>query len=126
MTTTRMTKTGMTITRRLLAALALLVFTAGSAVAQSTLGPADDAPAAPDAERKIIESSCFAFAQRSPLVRWANFQPQNLADDEVGLTFVGHSTFLIETANGLTAATDYAGYAGPGVTPEIVTMNHAP
>lgn len=70
-------------------------------------------------------SPCYAFAQNSPLVRYANFQPQNLAENEVGLTYVGHSTFLIETASGVTVATDFAGWAGPGVMPEVVTMNHA-
>ncbi len=48
-----------------------------------------------------------------------------LGSDEVRLTFVGHSTFVIETPEGIRIATDYAGSAGPGALPDVVTMNHA-
>lgn len=44
---------------------------------------------------------------------------------EVGLTFIGHSTFLIETPGGVLAATDYNDYVRPSVIPDLVTMNHA-
>lgn len=43
----------------------------------------------------------------------------------VRLTFLGHSSFLIETAEGATAVTDYNGFVRPPVTPHIVTMNNA-
>lgn len=49
----------------------------------------------------------------------------NLAKDEVRLTFVGHATFLIETAGGVKVATDYNDYVRPSVTPDIATMNKA-
>jgi L-ascorbate metabolism protein UlaG (beta-lactamase superfamily) len=45
--------------------------------------------------------------------------------EEVTIRFVGHSTFLITTPRGVTIATDYNGYAGPGVVPRVVTMNRA-
>lgn len=48
-----------------------------------------------------------------------------LANNEVRVTFVGHSTFLIESPKGVMAATDYAGWHGRGRLPDIVTMNHA-
>jgi L-ascorbate metabolism protein UlaG (beta-lactamase superfamily) len=51
--------------------------------------------------------------------------PAQLTEQQVSITYVGHSTFVIESAGGVTIATDYAGYAGPGVVPRIVTMNHA-
>jgi L-ascorbate metabolism protein UlaG (beta-lactamase superfamily) len=68
-------------------------------------------------------SDCLAMAegpsrQGVPVVRAA------LAPDQVQLTFVGHSTFLIESPGGLTIATDYAGFAG-GYVPDVVTMNRA-
>lgn len=44
---------------------------------------------------------------------------------ETRLTYVTHSTFLIESAGGVRIATDYAGYAGPGPAPDAVTMNRA-
>jgi len=49
-----------------------------------------------------------------------------LADaGEVGLTFLGHASFLIESPGGASAVTDYNGYNGAGLVPDIVTMNHA-
>ena len=51
--------------------------------------------------------------------------PAALASEEVGLTYVGHSTFLIEAASGLKIATDYNDYVRPSVVPDVVTMNRA-
>jgi L-ascorbate metabolism protein UlaG (beta-lactamase superfamily) len=48
-----------------------------------------------------------------------------LAKDEVGLTFIGHSTFLIETPQGIRIATDYNDYVRGPVVPRIATMNKA-
>ena len=44
---------------------------------------------------------------------------------EVRLTFVGHSTWLIESPEGVRIATDYTGHHGRGRLPDIVTMNRA-
>jgi L-ascorbate metabolism protein UlaG (beta-lactamase superfamily) len=41
------------------------------------------------------------------------------------VTFVGHSSFLIETPQGVRAITDYNGFNGFGKRPDIVTMNNA-
>jgi L-ascorbate metabolism protein UlaG (beta-lactamase superfamily) len=51
--------------------------------------------------------------------------PAALARNEVGLTFVGHATFLIETPGGVKIATDYNDYVRPSVVPDIATMNRA-
>jgi L-ascorbate metabolism protein UlaG (beta-lactamase superfamily) len=67
-------------------------------------------------------SECLAMAESPPRVIPAAAQ---LTERQVSITYVGHSTFLIESAGGVTIATDYAGYSGPGVIPRIVTMNHA-
>lgn len=48
-----------------------------------------------------------------------------LAQDEVGLTFVGHATFLIETPQGIRIATDYNDLVRPSGPPRIATMNKA-
>lgn len=59
----------------------------------------------------------------APLIR-----PAALPDDYVGevtIRFVGHSTYLIETAGGVSIATDYSGWSGPVAVPTVVTMNHA-
>ncbi|MGI9482447.1 MAG: MBL fold metallo-hydrolase [Hyphomicrobiales bacterium] len=70
-------------------------------------------------------SRCLAIAENNPGITYVSLRQAALAEDEVKLTFVGHSTYLIETPQGVTIATDYAGYAGPGVVPKVVTMNHA-
>ena len=45
--------------------------------------------------------------------------------DELGLTFVGHATFLLETPQGVRIATDYNNYVRPRVDLDIITMNKA-
>jgi L-ascorbate metabolism protein UlaG (beta-lactamase superfamily) len=55
----------------------------------------------------------------------ATFRPAGLEQKEARITFVGHSTFLIESAKGVRIATDYSDYVKPAVVPEIVTMNRA-
>ena len=45
--------------------------------------------------------------------------------DQVRLTYVGHSTFLIESPQLVRIATDYNDYVRPPLVPDIVTMNHA-
>ncbi len=41
------------------------------------------------------------------------------------LTFVGHSTFLIESPGGIKIATDYNDYVRPEAIPDVATMNRA-
>src|SRR5262249_40425799 len=43
----------------------------------------------------------------------------------VGLTFLGHASFLLQSPSGVTIVTDYNGYNRPDFVPDIVTMNHA-
>jgi L-ascorbate metabolism protein UlaG (beta-lactamase superfamily) len=70
-------------------------------------------------------NECLAMAGAPVRVVRTAAAAAQLTDRQVRLTYVGHSTFLIESASGVTIATDYAGYAGIGVTPRIVTMNRA-
>lgn len=44
---------------------------------------------------------------------------------EVQITFVGHSTFVLESPRGVTIATDYNDYVKPQAVPVIATMNRA-
>ena len=69
-------------------------------------------------------NDCLAMAEGPPQAWPVVFTPAALAADQVQLTFVGHSTFLIESPGGLKIATDYAGWSG-GVMPDVVTMNQA-
>ncbi|MHC4816257.1 MAG: MBL fold metallo-hydrolase, partial [Planctomycetota bacterium] len=47
------------------------------------------------------------------------------AAGSVRLTYLGHSSFLIETPGGATVVTDYNGFIRPPAAPDIVTMNNA-
>src|SRR5258707_154856 len=48
-----------------------------------------------------------------------------LNPDQVRINYVGHSTFLIESPQGVRIATDYNDYVRPPILPDIITMNHA-
>lgn len=70
-------------------------------------------------------SRCVAMAGLSPRVVAVRLQQIAVGADQVRITYVGHATFRIETAQGVTIATDYSGFAGAGPVPDVVTMNHA-
>lgn len=61
-----------------------------------------------------------SYLHRASLVR-----PASLARDEVGIRYVGHATFEIETPMGVRIATDYNAIHRPERLPRIVTMNGA-
>jgi L-ascorbate metabolism protein UlaG (beta-lactamase superfamily) len=69
-------------------------------------------------------SECLAMAQAPGLVRPVRYEKAALEANQVRFTFVGHSTFLIESPGGVKIATDYSGYAD-GIVPDVVTMNRA-
>lgn len=69
---------------------------------------------------QAAQNRCLAIADAGPAVHLAA-----LKENEVSLTFVGHSTFLIESPRGVKIATDFTGNAGPGIIPDVVTMNRA-
>jgi L-ascorbate metabolism protein UlaG (beta-lactamase superfamily) len=64
------------------------------------------------------------MAEGGSPARQVNFTSAALQADEVQLTYVGHSTFLIESPGSVTIATDYSGNSG-GSVPDVVTMNRA-
>ena len=101
------------VSRLLVAALAL-VLPGARALA------AEPAPAPPEAERR-----CPGLIAGLPGVRLVKFTSVALGEGEVRLTYVGHSTFLIESPRLVRIATDYNDYVKPKVVPDIVTMNHA-
>ena len=70
----------------------------------------------------------FAEACLGPIARAPDGTRISLAavqSGEVRITYVGHSTFAIESPEGVMAATDYSDYFRPVTLPTIVTMNHA-
>ena len=71
-------------------------------------------------------ASCLPIAGGPPDILPAAFQKTVLpAAGKVRLSFLGHSSFLIETAGGARVVTDYNGYVRAPEPPHIVTMNNA-
>jgi L-ascorbate metabolism protein UlaG (beta-lactamase superfamily) len=68
---------------------------------------------------------CLALSEGRPLLQRAAFRPAALSPLEARITFVGHSTFLIESAAGVSIATDYNDFIRPATVPTIATMNRA-
>ena len=101
---------GVTVAFRVLAAFVLLTAVSFSAAAQK---------AAPD--------KCLAFAQAPDrgLVWRASVRQTALKPFQVGLTYMGHSTFLLESPKGGTIATDFNDYIPIRPAPTIATMNLA-
>lgn len=108
-----MGRVGRSVWCRAAGALALLLVGATAAKAQV-------APPAPQAPVQELDESCPGLIARRNLT-----MPAALAQGEVGLTFVGHSTFLIETPGGIRAATDYNDYVRPSLPLDAITMNRA-
>ncbi|SCB59379.1 L-ascorbate metabolism protein UlaG, beta-lactamase superfamily [Rhizobium aethiopicum] len=82
-------------------------------------------------EQRPPVSQCQAIAQNIPKVTFAGFSGARpivsavSEGEDVKLTFLGHSTFGIETPGGIVIATDYNGWYRPAITPDVVTMNKA-
>ncbi|MEZ5856782.1 MAG: MBL fold metallo-hydrolase [Hyphomicrobiaceae bacterium] len=55
----------------------------------------------------------------------AQFIPPKAPNEAIRITFVGHSTFVIESRQGVKIATDYNDYIRPAELPDIATMNRA-
>ena len=70
---------------------------------------------------------CIALASRPEprLILPAGGRLAQRQAQEIAITFVGHSTFLIETPKGIRIATDYNDHVRPAVLPHIATMNRA-
>jgi L-ascorbate metabolism protein UlaG (beta-lactamase superfamily) len=75
--------------------------------------------ALPSSARATEIDKCPDMIAGKPLWRAA------LAPDHVGITFVGHATFLIESPGGTAVATDYNDYVRPKIVPTVATMNKA-
>jgi L-ascorbate metabolism protein UlaG (beta-lactamase superfamily) len=76
----------------------------------------------------VVRANCqpVAEAPAGSLLRKAAFSPAAApAVGSVRLSFLGHASFLIQSADGVTAVTDYNGFVRPDLAPDIVTMNNA-
>lgn len=72
------------------------------------------------------DGACSDVVARAKPLLVPAFRPTLAAEEaQVGLTFLGHASFLIESPAGVTIVTDYNGYLRPKDPPNVVTMNHA-
>lgn len=74
---------------------------------------------------EMTESCPGLIASGRPRITPAAFRLAALSADQIRITYVGHSTFLIESPKLVRIATDYNDYAKPPVLPDVITMNHA-
>jgi L-ascorbate metabolism protein UlaG (beta-lactamase superfamily) len=101
------------------AALGAILVLAGSAFAQTPAMPV------PPAQHPETAGCPGMISAAPPFVVPAAYRLAALASDQVRLTYIGHSTFLIESPQLVRIATDYNDYVRPPITPDIVTMNKA-
>lgn len=83
----------------------------------------DRVQAAPSKPEMMETCPGFVAANR-PRVVPADFRVA-LNPDQVRITYVGHSSFQIESPQLVRIVTDYNDYVRPPVVPDIITMNHA-
>ncbi|MBT3765778.1 MAG: MBL fold metallo-hydrolase [Rhodospirillaceae bacterium] len=67
----------------------------------------------------------FGFVEGPSLFQPAAFQLASVPKGNVKITFIGHSTFVLESPAGITLATDFNGIHTPKIPPTIVTMNNS-
>ncbi len=105
---------------RLVLSTMALAAVAGSAFAQEAARPQ--------------VSQCQLIAEKIPHVQYANFTSLGSGvpaltlaqvQEDVVITYVGHSTFQIDTPGGISIATDFNGWLRTSRTPDVVTMNKA-
>jgi hypothetical protein len=104
-----------------LSAAFLNVAIPSAARAQASETPPSQAEPKPE----MREACPGLVAGDRPRVLPAALKIAALNADQVRLTFIGHSTFMIESPEGVRIATDYNDYLRLPVLPDIVTMNHA-
>jgi L-ascorbate metabolism protein UlaG (beta-lactamase superfamily) len=79
----------------------------------------------------LIASAASAFATCAPVASAPRAWPVAVVPEglpkqgSVELTFLGHATFLLRTAGGVTVIMDYTDYVPAPLTPDIATMNIA-
>ncbi len=77
-------------------------------------------PAPPQKPPEMQESCPGLVSSRAPRI-----VPAALKEGEVRISYVGHSTFQIDSPRGVRIATDYNDYVKPSALPTIITMNRA-
>ena len=81
------------------------------------------APAA--AQQQPLRSECLAMANAPPLAVPVSLRRTAAKAEDVAITYVGHSTYYIDTPGGVRIATDFNGAYRTGRLPDVITMNRA-
>jgi L-ascorbate metabolism protein UlaG (beta-lactamase superfamily) len=81
------------------------------------------APAA--AQDNPRSSECLAMSSAPPRATPVSLRRVAAKADEVAITYVGHSTYYIDTPGGVRIATDFSGAYTTGRLPDVATMNRA-
>jgi len=79
---------------------------------------------APAAKPELTQTCPGLVASDAPRILPAALRVA-LDPEQVRITYIGHSSFLIESPQLVRIATDYNDYVRPPLVPDIVTMNHA-
>lgn len=79
------------------------------------------------AVHSAMAACLLGLVDQSPLLHFAAAPAsvQGVPARHVRVTYIGHSSFLIETPGGASAVTDYNGIHIPSFSPDIVTMNNS-
>ncbi len=99
------------------------ILAAAAPASAQTLAQSLAQAAPPAAKPEMMESCPGLVADRSPF--GAALRRVALNADQVRISYIGHSTFLLESPQLVRVATDYNDYVKPPVLPDIATMNHA-
>lgn len=74
--------------------------------------------------RGAAAACLLGMVESRPLLHRAALFAQEIPKGAVRVSYLGHSSFLIETPEGATAVTDYNGVNVPSFPPDIVSMNN--
>jgi L-ascorbate metabolism protein UlaG (beta-lactamase superfamily) len=80
---------------------------------------------APPSAAEPLRSECLAMANAAPRAIPVSLRRVAANPEEVAITYVGHSTYYIDTPGGVRIATDFNGAYRTGRLPDVVTMNRA-
>ncbi len=88
-------------------------------------GPASAQRSQPSAAKPEMVESCPGLIAANRARATPASLRLALNADQIRINYIGHSTFLIESPQGVRIATDYNDYVRPTALPDIVTMNRA-
>jgi L-ascorbate metabolism protein UlaG (beta-lactamase superfamily) len=77
------------------------------------------------AQQQPLRSECLAMANGPPRAVPVGLRRTAAKVEEVAITYVGHSTYYIDTPGGVRIGTDFNGAYRTGRLPDVVTMNRA-